>query len=62
MSETFTLFIDGQEIEASDGETVLNAADRLGVEIPTLCHDSRLDPVGCCRMCLVEVAKAEPAA
>jgi predicted molibdopterin-dependent oxidoreductase YjgC len=47
--------LNGQQIEAHPGETVLEAAARAGVEIPTLCHDERLAPVGCCRMCLVEV-------
>ncbi|MCO4773973.1 MAG: (2Fe-2S)-binding protein, partial [Deltaproteobacteria bacterium] len=34
---------------------MLEAAQRLGVHIPTLCHDPRLDPAGACRACLVEV-------
>jgi predicted molibdopterin-dependent oxidoreductase YjgC len=55
VSESFRCTIDGREAEAQPGETVLDVAARLGVEIPTLCHDARLDPVGCCRMCLVEV-------
>ena len=37
------------------GETVLDVAARAGIEIPTLCHDPRLDPAGACRTCLVEV-------
>ncbi len=55
MSERFTITLNGQSIDAKVGETVLEVAARAGVEIPTLCHDERLDPVGCCRMCLVEV-------
>jgi predicted molibdopterin-dependent oxidoreductase YjgC len=51
----FTIQVNGMAVQASDGETVLAAADRAGVEIPTLCHDPRLTPVGNCRMCLVEV-------
>jgi predicted molibdopterin-dependent oxidoreductase YjgC len=56
--------IDGIELEARQGETVLEAAERIGVAIPTLCHDKRLEPMGSCRMCLVEVAgsrKLQPA-
>ncbi|MBL4845370.1 MAG: (2Fe-2S)-binding protein [Planctomycetes bacterium] len=53
--ESFTLTINGQQTQARQGERVLGVAGRLGIEIPTLCEDSRLDPVGCCRMCLVEV-------
>lgn len=50
---SFTIEIDGKQVEA--GGTVLEAAEAVGIEIPTLCHDSRLEPAGCCRMCLVEV-------
>ena len=51
-----TVRIDGRGAEARPGETVLDVAARLGIEIPTLCHDERLAPAGCCRMCLVEVS------
>ena len=56
MSKTFQITIDGKTVQASEGETVLTAAGRCGVEIPTLCHDDRLDPMGSCRMCLVEMS------
>lgn len=49
------LVIDGNEVEPQDGETVLQAARRLGIDIPTLCADDRLEPAGACRMCLVEI-------
>jgi predicted molibdopterin-dependent oxidoreductase YjgC len=52
---TFELTIDGHTVTAHDGETVLTAARRCGVDVPTLCHDDRLDPMGSCRMCLVDV-------
>lgn len=55
MSERFTIEVDGTACEASPGETVLEAAAREGIEIPTLCHDTRLEPAGACRVCLVEV-------
>ena len=55
MSESKYVVIDGSEVEYREGETVLQAARRIGIEIPTLCHDDRLEPVGACRMCLVEV-------
>ena len=57
MSKTFKIQVDGAEVDALAGDTLLDAAARAGVEIPTLCHDSRLNPVGSCRMCLVEVEK-----
>ena len=46
--------IDGRQVFAAPGETLLQVAQRAGVEIPTLCHDARLRPTGACRMCLVE--------
>ena len=51
----FTIEINGKPCSARMGETVLEAAARVGIEIPTLCHDSRLEPAGACRVCLVEV-------
>jgi len=56
LKESFTIKIDGRVCEAVAGETVVDVARRVGVEIPTLCHDERLDPAGACRMCLVEVS------
>ena len=53
-SPNLTVHIDGRAVDARPGETILDAAKRAGVEIPTLCHDDRLDPTGACRMCLVE--------
>jgi len=47
--------IDGRELELVPGETVLEAAARLGIEIPTVCHVPGLPPDGGCRVCLVEI-------
>ena len=47
--------IDGCPVAAQPGDTVLEAAARVGVRIPTLCHDPRLAPAGVCRTCLVEI-------
>ena len=49
------VIIDGNEISIEPGETLLVAAKRADIEIPTLCYDPRLTPAGACRMCLVEV-------
>ena len=46
--------IDGQEVEASEGMTILQAAQSLGIKIPTLCHHEKLEPYGACRICTVE--------
>ena len=53
MSEIL-LRIDGAEVHAKKGMTVLEAARQAGVSIPTLCHHDRLEPFGGCRLCLVE--------
>lgn len=50
------LTIDGQEIEAQPGQTILAAALENGIDIPHLCHDPRLAPTGACRLCVVEIA------
>jgi len=50
-----TLEINGRTVEAQNGDTVLAAARRAGVKIPTLCHYEGLPPSGACRMCVVEV-------
>ncbi|MCP3981698.1 MAG: 2Fe-2S iron-sulfur cluster binding domain-containing protein [bacterium] len=55
MSDTFKIRINGKPCEARTGETVVDVARREGVDIPTLCHDTRLEPAGACRVCLVEV-------
>ncbi len=55
MSDALRLTIDGIAVDAVAGETVLDAAKRAGVHVPTFCHDDRLDPTGACRMCLVEI-------
>lgn len=54
MSE-MVLRIDGREVKASKGMTVLEAARRAGIFIPTLCYHEKLQPYGGCRLCTVEV-------
>jgi formate dehydrogenase major subunit len=49
------LTINGKEIEAAEGTTVLTAARQNGIEIPTLCAQEELTPFGGCRLCVVEV-------
>jgi len=53
MSEVL-LTIDGTEIRAGEGMTVLEAAQSAGIYIPTLCRHEKLQPYGCCRICTVE--------
>jgi NADH-quinone oxidoreductase subunit G len=52
------LTIDGKEIEAPDGINLIQAAERIGIEIPHYCYHPALTIVGNCRMCLVEIEKA----
>jgi heterodisulfide reductase subunit A len=47
--------IDGQLIEVEEGTTILEAAQKLGIYIPTLCHHPALEPYGACRLCMVEI-------
>jgi NADH dehydrogenase/NADH:ubiquinone oxidoreductase subunit G len=47
--------IDGIEVKAQEGMTVLEAARGAGIPIPTLCYHEKLEPFGGCRLCLVEV-------
>jgi formate dehydrogenase major subunit len=49
--------IDGKEIAAQPGQTVLQAAQAAGIDIPTLCNHPALAPLGACRICLVEIEK-----
>jgi formate dehydrogenase alpha subunit len=49
------LTINGQDVSAPAGSTILEAASLAGIDIPTLCHHPALTPTGACRMCLVEI-------
>lgn len=55
MMSEITLVIDGREVKAEKGNTVLEAAQRAGIEIPTLCAHPALKPYGACRLCIVEI-------
>jgi ferredoxin len=49
------LTLDGRECAAEGDETILRVASRAGIFIPTLCFDSRIEPIGTCRLCCVDV-------
>jgi len=49
------LVIDGRTVRVPAGTTLFDAARTHGIDVPTLCHDPRLEPVGVCRVCVVEV-------
>ena len=54
MSEIL-LQIDGKEVSAEEGMTLLEAARSAGISIPTLCYHEKLEPFGGCRLCIVEL-------
>jgi formate dehydrogenase major subunit len=51
---TVTVQIDGHTATVPAGTTIYDAARQVGVDIPVLCHNERYDPVGVCRMCVVD--------
>jgi len=55
MSKTITFTIDGVEVQATAGQTILQAADAAGIYIPRLCAHKDLSPFGACRVCTVMV-------
>ncbi len=55
MSDKVHLEIDGKNVDAEKGMTVLEAARSAGISIPTLCHHEKLEPLGGCRLCMVEL-------
>ena len=50
-----TLHIDGHSVTVPQGATVLEAIQKAGRYVPTLCHDPALKPFGACRLCIVEI-------
>lgn len=54
-----TLIVNGQSHRVPEGLTLLQALRQIGCELPSLCHDPRLKPIGGCRLCLVQVSGCE---
>ena len=54
MGDGLSFILDGKEIPAEPGETIIQAADRAGAYIPRLCHLPGLEPYGSCRLCTVK--------
>lgn len=57
MTKMITLTIDQQAITVPAGTLVVDAAKQAGITIPVFCHHPKLEPVGMCRMCLVEIGR-----
>ncbi len=55
-SDEFEFTLDGRTVRARRGELLIAAAERAGTFIPRFCYHPRMEPVGVCRMCLVEVS------
>jgi NADH-quinone oxidoreductase subunit G len=57
MTKQVTLTIDGRQVTAPPGTGLVDAAKMAGIDIPVFCHHPKLEPVGMCRMCLVEIGR-----
>lgn len=55
MKEDQNIVLNGKKVKGRGGETILSLAKRKGIEIPTLCHDPRLEPYSSCYLCVVEI-------
>ena len=59
VAKIVTVTIDGQKTQAEKGTFILQVAKKLNIRIPTLCHFEHIDPLGACRMCVVEAKKGK---
>ncbi len=57
MAKQVTLTIDGVQVTVPEGTGIPEAAKVIGIDIPVFCHHPKLEPVGMCRMCLVEIGR-----
>jgi len=57
MTKLVTLTIEGVQVEVPEGTLVVDAAKKAGVDIPVFCYHPKMEPVGMCRMCLVEIGR-----
>lgn len=57
MAKTINLLIDDQPVSVPAGTLVVDAAKMAGNDIPVFCYHPKMDPVGMCRMCLVEIGR-----
>jgi NADH-quinone oxidoreductase subunit G len=55
MADNVTLTIDGKQVSVAPGMLLVDAAETVNIEVPVFCSHPKLDPVGCCRMCMVEI-------
>ena len=58
--KTVNLTIDGKQVTVPAGTLIVEAAKTIGIEIPVFCYHHKLDPVGACRLCLVDIQPGPP--
>ena len=59
MSQKVTLTIDDQQVTADSGLKIVDAAKSVGIDISVFCYHPKLEPVGACRLCLVEIGRPQ---
>jgi NADH-quinone oxidoreductase subunit G len=57
MSKLISLTIDGKQVSVAEGTLIVDAAKKVGIDIPVFCYHPKMEPVGMCRMCLVEIGR-----
>jgi NADH-quinone oxidoreductase subunit G len=57
MAKMVSVTIDGQPVSVQAGTLVVNAAKQIGIDIPVFCYHPKMEPVGMCRQCLVEIGR-----
>ena len=57
MEKLVSLTIDGKRVTVPAGTVIVNAAKKIGIDIPVFCYHPKMEPVGMCRQCLVEVGR-----
>ncbi len=55
IAKKISMTIDGREVNATEGTSILHVAKKVGIRIPTLCYHEALEPFGACRICSVEI-------
>src|SRR5512138_1461322 len=59
MAKQVNVTIDGRAMQVPEGTLVVNAAKMLGITIPVFCYHPKMEPVGMCRQCLVEIGRPQ---
>ena len=57
MAKMVSLTIDGHPVSVPEGTLIVNAAKTIGIDIPVFCYHPKMEPVGMCRQCMVEIGR-----